>query len=103
MTRENNELRTAMQQNSMVVNSETETEPVLDVRSVPQRPVSMYEARDTLRSQVIHKCSMYKKNVKCGKCIMANWQFFLLLLKSFFVITEYYGVTYVFLTCYYIV
>lgn len=51
ITRENNELRSVMQQNNMVVNSDTETEPVLDVRSVPQRPVSMYEARDTLRSQ----------------------------------------------------
>lgn len=47
VTQENRELRSAVQQNS-----ETETEPVLDVtRGVPPRPVSMYETRESLRAQ----------------------------------------------------
>ncbi|KAG8288420.1 glycerophosphoinositol permease [Homalodisca vitripennis] len=51
MTRENQELRTAVQHNSLAVTTETETEPVLDVRTMPQRPVSMYETRESLRAQ----------------------------------------------------
>ncbi|XP_039292599.1 ARF GTPase-activating protein GIT2 [Nilaparvata lugens] len=48
VTQENRELRSAVQQNS-----ETETEPVLDVTrtGVPPRPVSMYETRESLRAQ----------------------------------------------------
>ncbi|XP_054273638.1 ARF GTPase-activating protein GIT2 isoform X2 [Macrosteles quadrilineatus] len=47
MTKENQELKTAVQHNSMAVTSDPETEPV----SLPQRPVSMYETRDCLRTQ----------------------------------------------------
>lgn len=46
MSRENAELRTASQHNSLTV---TETEPVSDVK---QRPVSMYETRESVRAQV---------------------------------------------------
>lgn len=52
MARENQELRTAVQHNSLTVTCDPETEPVLDVRSLPQRPVSMYETRESLRAQV---------------------------------------------------
>lgn len=46
MGRENAELRTASQHNSLTV---TETEPVSDMK---QRPVSMYETRESVRAQV---------------------------------------------------
>ncbi|XP_075220348.1 ARF GTPase-activating protein GIT1 [Lycorma delicatula] len=48
ITQENKELRSAVNCHS----SETETEPVLDVRTVPIRPVSMYETRESVRNQV---------------------------------------------------
>jgi len=47
ITKENQVLKTAAQHNSLAVTSDPETEPV----SLPQRPVSMYETRDSLRAQ----------------------------------------------------